>query len=168
MTTQQAATYFNVSTRTIHRWIRNGKLTGEQVEGRWVIHLDGHGVKDVDDGNVKAKRQHVNHDEHRQTQLEQSHSEISHLTQLLNEKTTQNQHLLDQLVEKDNQLARRDEQMESLTQQIDHLTQIVAMSQKNITTLTEQLDSSRQMIEDMRQRRTAWQRIKAVFVAETG
>ena len=167
MTTQQAATYFNVSTRTIHRWIRNGKLTGEQIEGRWVIQFDGHGVKDVDDCDVKANGHDVNHDEHLEIQLEQTHSEISHLTQLVEEKTNQNQHLLDQLVEKDNQLARRDEQMESLTQQIDHLTQIVAMSQKNIATLTEQLDSSRQIIEDMRQRQTVWQKIKAVFVAES-
>ena len=34
--------------------------------------------------------------------------------------------------------------------------------------LIEQLDDSRQMIEDMRQRRTVWQRVKGVFVSETG
>ena len=54
-----------------------------------------------------------------------------------------------------------------LREQVDHLTQVVAMSQKNIGALTEQLDDSRQMIEDMRQRRTVWQRIRGVFVAET-
>ena len=67
------------------------------------------------------------------------------------------QHLREQLTEKDNQLARRDEQ-------IDHFQQIAAMSQKNIGALTEQLDDSRQLIEDMRHRRTVWQRVKAVFV----
>ena len=71
---------------------------------------------------------------------EQLQSEISHLRE---------------------QLTRRDEQ-------IDHFQQIVAMSQKNIGALTEQLSDSRQMIEDMRQRRTVWQRLKAVFVAESG
>ena len=40
-----------------------------------------------------------------------------------------------------------------MTQQISHLTQVVAMSQKNIAALTEQLSDSRQMIEDMRQRK---------------
>ena len=70
---------------------------------------------------------------------EQLQSEISHLRE---------------------QLVRRDEQ-------IDHFQQIVAMSQKNIGALTEQLDDSRQMIEDMRQRRTVWQRLKAVFVVES-
>ena len=48
------------------------------------------------------------------------------------------------------QLRVKDTQIESQAQQIDHLTQVVAMSQKNIGTLTEQLDTSRQMIEDMR------------------
>jgi len=64
------------------------------------------------------------------------------------------QHLREQLTEKDNQ--------------INHSQQIAAMSQKNIGALTEQLDDSRQMIEDMRQRRTVWQRLKGVFVAESG
>jgi len=64
------------------------------------------------------------------------------------------QHLREQLTEKDNQ--------------INHIQQIVAMSQKNIGALTEQLDDSRQMIEDMRQRRTVWQRLKGVFVTSTG
>ena len=59
-------------------------------------------------------------------------------------------------------------QLESRDEQVDHLTQVVAMSQKNIGALTEQLLDSRQMIEDMRQRRTVWQRLKAVFVAESG
>lgn len=45
------------------------------------------------------------------------------------------------------QLAAKDEQ-------IDHLTQVVAMSSKNIATLSEQLDTSRQMIEDMRNRKS--------------
>ena len=78
--------------------------------------------------------------QHLKAQLERADSEISHLRE---------------------QFARRDEQ-------IDHLSQVVAMSQKNIGALTEQLDDSRQMIEDMRQRRTVWQRVKAVFVTSTG
>jgi len=58
-------------------------------------------------------------------------------------------------------------QLTAKDEQIDHTHQVVAMSQKNIGALTEQLDDSRQMIEDMRQRRTVWQRIRGVFVAET-
>ncbi|MCH8295730.1 helix-turn-helix domain-containing protein [Candidatus Poribacteria bacterium] len=65
------------------------------------------------------------------------------------------------------QLERADSEIQHLREQIDHLTQVVAMSQKNIGALTEQLDDSRQMIEDMRQRRTVWQRLKGVFVAES-
>ena len=66
------------------------------------------------------------------------------------------------------QLERADSEIQHLREQINHLTQVVAMSQKNIGALTEQLAASRQMIEDMRQRRTVWQRLKGVFVAESG
>ena len=75
----------------------------------------------------------------------------------------------------ESQLAAKDtiiEQLQSenahLREQENHLTQVIAMSQKNIGALTEQLDDSRQLIEDMRQRRTVWQRLKGVFVSETG
>ena len=75
----------------------------------------------------------------------------------------------------ESQLAAKDtiiEQLQSenahLREQENHLTQVIAMSQKNIGALTEQLDDSRQLIEDMRQRRTVWQRVKGVFVAESG
>ena len=46
-----------------------------------------------------------------------------------------------------------------LREQVDHLTHIVAMSQKNIATLTDQLDASRVMIEDMRKRPSGWRRL---------
>ena len=88
-------------------------------------------------------------------------AEVQRLVELNEERANQIQHLRDQLTEKDNQLVRRDEQ-------IDHFQQIVAMSQKNIGALTEQLSDSRQLIEDMRQRKTVWQRLKAVFVTSTG
>ena len=75
------------------------------------------------------------------------------------------QHLKAQLERADSEISHLREQFARSDEQIDHLTQVVAMSQKNIGALTEQLDDSRQMIEDMRQRRTVWQRVKAVFVA---
>ena len=78
------------------------------------------------------------------------------------------QHLKAQLERADSEISHLREQFARSDEQIDHLTQVVAMSQKNIGALTEQLDDSRQMIEDMRQRRTVWQRLKGVFVAESG
>jgi len=64
-------------------------------------------------------------------------------------------------------LNEKDARIQQLEGQIEKLTSIVAMSQKNIGALTEQLDDSRQMIEAMRQRRTIWQRLKAVFVVKS-
>ena len=66
------------------------------------------------------------------------------------------------------QLERADSEIRHLREQVSHLTQVVAMSQKNIGALTEQLLDSQQMISEMRQRKTVWQRFKAVFVAESG
>ena len=77
------------------------------------------------------------------------------------------QHLKAQLERADSEISPLREQFARSDEQIDHLTQVVAMSQKNIGALTEQLDDSRQLIEDMRQRRTVWQRVKGVFVAES-
>ncbi|MCZ6676997.1 MAG: hypothetical protein O7E52_07080 [Candidatus Poribacteria bacterium] len=66
------------------------------------------------------------------------------------------------------QIERADSEIRHLREQVSHLTQVVAMSQKNIGALTEQLLDSQQMISEMRQRKTVWQRFKAVFVAESG
>ena len=184
MTTTQTAKHFDVSTKTIRRWIRTGKLSAERIDGRWVVHVDArnrlHGQHDahskgLHEAAIGSDDGHVHHFDHGENQNAQSDSpngsdvnqDVLHLTQ-------ENAHLREQLERADSeiqhlreQFPRRDGHIESLTQEIDHLTQVVAMSQKNIGALTEQLDDSRQMIEDMRQRRTVWQRVKAVFVAES-
>ena len=135
LSTQQAAEYFNVSERTIRRWIKEKKVKAELEKGRWFIHIDGQSGQNI--------RPIVQPDDRLHEQL-----------------ASENQLLRDQLNEKDQQIG-------SLIQQLDHSQQIAAFSQKNVTMLSEQLNDSRQMIEDMRQRqrRTVWQRLKAVFVA---
>jgi len=134
--------HFGVSEKTIRRWIKQGKLHAEKVDGRWLI--------EISETNDRTPGQYDQLDD-RTALIQQLQSEVEHLRSQLKE-----------------QLAEKDKQIDSHAQQNDHLTQIVAMSQKNIGALTEQLDDSRQMIEDMRQRRTVWQRLKGVFVAESG
>ena len=96
------------------------------------------------------------------TSHENPHATLHENThEILHEKDGRIADLQSQVADLQEQLARRDEQ-------IDHFQQIVAMSQKNIAALTEQLSDSRQLIEDMRQRKTVWQRLKAVFVTSTG
>ena len=184
MTTTQAAKQFDVSTKTIRRWIRTGKLSAERIDGRWVVHVDArdglHGQHDahskgLHDAPIGSDNDYVHHfdyDGHHNAQSDSPKG--SHVNQDVLHLTQENAHLREQLERADSEIqhlrehfTRRDEHIESLTQEINHLTQVVAMSQKNIGALTEQLSDSRQMIEDMRQRRTVWQRIRGVFVAET-
>ncbi len=141
MTIQEALRYYDCTERTIRRWIKQEKLKAKLVEGKYLIDVD---LKD---------------DQTHSSSPDTSNDRSEDLTKFTEQLQTENALLREQLTEKDNQLTRRDEQ-------IDHLTQIVAMSQKNIGALTEQLDDSRQMIEDMRQRRTVWQRLRAVFIAQ--
>ena len=84
MTTQQAATCYRVSTKTIHRWLKSGKLKAEQVEGRWVIQSDGQDVPndkplaaqlDRADSEIQALR----------NQLSQCHEHIKSLTRSLDQ-----------------------------------------------------------------------------------
>ena len=135
----QAMQHFGVSEKTIRRWIKSGKLPAELIEGRWLVQIA--------DANVRDNGQPVMGNAHNNGQDAESRDRLyEHLNSEIRT-------LREQLAEKDNQ--------------INHSQQIVAMSQKNIGALTEQLDDSRQMIEDMRQRRTVWQRLKGVFVAES-
>jgi excisionase family DNA binding protein len=41
MTVSQAAYHFDVSERTIRRWIESGKLTANREDGQWIINSDG-------------------------------------------------------------------------------------------------------------------------------
>ena len=150
LTITEAANVLGVSDKTIRRWIESGKLSAEKIDRKWFVHVN----LDIDPDNDPADVQDL------KAQLERANTDIQHLREQLAAKDahieqcqSSNVLLRDQLTEKD--------------KQIDHLTQVVAMSQKNIAALTEQLDTSRQMIEDMRQRRTVWQRLKAVFVVES-
>lgn len=136
MNTQQAARHFNVSERTILRRIKAGKLKAEQVQGRWVIRLDGQ--------NVRHDEQTSRHDEHERV-IEQLKSENTHLRELL--------------LRHDEPFARRDEQIESLMQQLSHMQQLLAMQTKTAAVLSEQLDASRQMIEEKGHRAPLWRHI---------
>ena len=162
MTTAEAAQHFDVSERTIRRWIQIGKLVAERSNGQWAVRTDARlsecpSVREDDrtDDRVTVEPAPIHRGlqseiQHLKTQLQRADVDIAHLTERAEEKTDQIQHLREQL-------ARRDDTIESLTREINHFTQVVAMSQKNIATLTDQLSVMRQL-EDMR-RRPWWQRL---------
>ena len=142
LSTTQAAEYFGVHLKTIFRWINSGKLTAEKINGQWHVQIDEHDAQN-DVQNAQGKTQDNVQSDVLERLIHQQQAEIYHLR---------------------DQLARRDEHIESLTQEIDHLTQLLAVQTKTNASLTDRL----QMIEDMRQRRTVWQRFRALFVTESG
>jgi excisionase family DNA binding protein len=139
LTASEAAKRFEVSIQTIYRHIKSGKLKGWQKDGKWYVQIEESDEPSVQrfehdfEPGVEQVEQNVDH-----PQVELLLSEIKHLREVL---------------------ARRDHQNDSLTQQIDHLTQVVAMGQKNVATLTDQLETSRLMVEDLRQKKPLWKRI---------
>ena len=146
-----AATVLKVSERTLYTRIKSGNLKSKLEGGKRFIQVK------MPNESSAAKSEISDENFENPAANPEMFETVEHL-----------------LVEKDARIQQQEGhikqlegQVDNLTQQIDHLTQVVAMSQKNIGALTEQLDDSRQLIEDMRQRRTVWQRLKTVFVAET-
>lgn len=141
ISTKQAATHFGVSAKTIRRWIQQGKLPAEQVDGRWVVRFLEHKAwrsknrLDAHEGSHDAHE--GSQEEHPQKLMARADSEIAHLRL---------------------QLARRDEQIEALTNQMDHLMQLLAIAQKNVAQITDQLSAKRQMLSAQRHR-SWWKRL---------
>ena len=64
------------------------------------------------------------------------------------------QHLLQQIQIKD--------------EQIEHLHQLLAMEKKTASEVLEHFDRAQLQLEDLRNKRTMWQRIKTVFAPSMG
>ena len=185
MTTTQAAEHFDVSTKTIRRWIRSGKLQAERIDGRWVVHesvCDGlqdaqahghngdhdrpHGthVEGTDSGQEVTQLVHQEahsglHDAHEsvhiKAQLERANLELAYLSKALGERAEETQRL-------HKMLTHRDEQVDTLQRALDQDQHILAMQTKTNLALTEQLQTSQQLIEDLRKpsyRKGFWSRL---------
>ncbi len=158
ITISTASQKLNLSPHSVKRWINQGKLNGEKLNGKWYVIDDELFSQHL---YINGTHLHTNNEHHLSTNGVHLHTEIEHLKSIICEKDKQ-------LADKDARFEDFREQLSRRDEQIDHFQQIVAMSQKNIGALTEQLSDSRQLIEDMRQRKTVWQRLKAVFVTSTG
>lgn len=114
ISTTQASKHFGVSAKTIRRWIRSGRLKAEQVDGRWVVHLEAHdGLHNAHDGALSG---------HLREQLARADSEIAHLR---------------------DQLARRDEQMDHLTQLLAIAQKNVAVQRDQLDAKRQMLSAQR-------------------------
>ncbi|MBI1924376.1 excisionase family DNA-binding protein [Candidatus Poribacteria bacterium] len=155
MSTTQAAEHFGVHIKTILRWIRDGKLSADRVDGRWHVQ--------VKESDVPHKEHDIPHDEQghdEKARLERADVERKHLMESLEEKECNLQRALKQLDRRDETIESLTGTLESLTREIDHLTQLLALKEKHVAVVTSQLETSREMIEDMRQRKpSVWKRI---------
>lgn len=64
------------------------------------------------------------------------------------------------------QLEAKEQQLQTKDQQIDQLHQLLAMKEKSISEAMAQLNRATLQLDDLRQSRTMWQRIKAAFASE--
>ena len=87
LTINQAARKLNLSSKNVRRWLKSGKLNGEQVDGKWYVQAD------------TVFEHHLNPNAHMDTQiaLEQLQDETRHLRELLDNRDSQiesmNQHI---------------------------------------------------------------------------
>ena len=87
LTINQAARKLNLSSKNVRRWLKSGKLNGEQVDGKWYVQVD------------TVFEHYLNPNSHMDTQiaLEQLQDETRHLRELLDNRDSQiesmNQHI---------------------------------------------------------------------------
>ena len=109
MTIKQAAEHYQVSDKTVRRWIKQKRIKGKRIDGRWYVYPDLDNDLDTGQPNVQpddppdeqpARAVSTAH-------VEQMQSEIEHLREALHRRDTQ--------IEQQNKL------MAMLTQQNDRL-----------------------------------------------
>ena len=87
LTVNQAARKLNLSSKNVRRWLKSGKLNGENVDGKWYVQADS------------TFEHYLNPNVHMDTQLalEQLQDETRHLRALLANRDSQiesmNQHI---------------------------------------------------------------------------
>ena len=54
LSVNQAATYFDISHRTVHRWIQSGKVKAEKIDGQWLIEVEN--VDNQTSDNLSSER----------------------------------------------------------------------------------------------------------------
>ena len=135
MTITQASKHFDVSERTIRRWIECGKLTASKFNGHWKIKLDT--APDIEPDILSSKP-------------DTTPDIMSNLSDQVDRLIIDVQHLRQQLETKD-------QQIDKLQQALDQEQQLHAASQKTI-------ESKQLQIEDMSRNRSILARIREVFI----
>ena len=79
LTVNQATRKLNLSSKSVRRWLKSGKLNGEKVDGKWYVQVD------------TVFEHYLNPNAHMDTQLalEQLQDETRHLRELLDNRDSQ-------------------------------------------------------------------------------
>ncbi len=109
MTISEAAQSLGVTDRTVHRWIRTGKLNGEKIGHRWQVHIDVETFQNISQDSVKT-------DNH--SREEQLQTEIRYLRE-------QNESLIRQLDHTHQIVAMSQKNIAALTEQLDDSRQMI-------------------------------------------
>ncbi len=108
LTVNQAAQKLNLSSKNVKCWLKDGKLNGKKVKGKWRVQADSTFEHYLNAGGTQM-------DIH--LSIDQLKAETKHLRELL---------------------ANRDEQIESMSQQIERLSQLLAVSHRSLQQVTDQ------------------------------
>ncbi len=85
MTIPEAAVYYGKSEKTIRRWRAEGKINGEKIDGRWIIHPD----RNKDPQTVQQRPTQNDQTGATHAETEQMRSEIEFLRAQLERRDTQ-------------------------------------------------------------------------------
>ena len=96
---QEAAAHFQVSTKTIRRWIKARRLKAERVNRQWRVYPDTDTMSNVSIQNVHpdVQAQMQSEIDHLRDALHKRDTQIEQLNQLLAMQTQQNTQLIAQL-----------------------------------------------------------------------
>jgi len=145
---RDAASRLGISERTIRRRMSDGIIQSKMEDGRRLIYVDPSDVgidESDDDTDTSDAYIHQLLDE-KDAMIEQLRSEIEHLR--LTSTETQRQ------------LSEAQRQLSDAQGQLDEAN---ARSDTIILQLTQQLDRANLQLEDKRQQRTLWQRVRILF-----
>ena len=108
LTVKRAGRKLNLSSKNVKRWLKNGKLNGEKIQGKWYVQVDTTFEYYRNAGGLQMDIY---------LSVGQLKGETKHLRELL---------------------ANRDEQIESMNQQIERLSQLLAVAHRSLQQFTDQ------------------------------
>ena len=107
LTVNQAAQRLNLSSKSVKRWLKRGKLNGEKVDGKWSVQADST-FEHYLNANVQVDTQLA---------LEQLQAETRHLRELLDNRDTQIESMNQQIERLSQLLAVSHRSLQQITDQ---------------------------------------------------